>query len=85
MPPRQTAPTSPSLPRLTDLVDTTILIEGNVVDVRVNTQNGGSGNANLVSRTPGYGEPCNLPPAPGNPTPAPTGTQTLLQACRAIP
>lgn len=73
------------LATLTDLVDTTILIEGNVVDVRVNTQNGTTGNSNLVSRTPGYGEPCNLPPTPGNPTPAPTGTQTLLQACRAIP
>jgi DNA-binding beta-propeller fold protein YncE len=73
------------LATLTDLVDTTILIEGNVVDVRVSTQNGTTGNSNTLSRTPGYGEPCNLPPTPGNPTPAPTGTQTLLQACRAIP
>jgi len=33
------------------------------VDVRVTTQNGNSGNANYTSRLPGYGEPCNLPPA----------------------
>jgi YVTN family beta-propeller protein len=74
------------LATLTDLVDTTVLTEGNVVDVRVNTQNGVAGtNSNITSRTPGYGQPCNLPPTPGNPTPAPTGTQTLLEACRAIP
>ena len=72
-------------PSESDLVDTTILVEGNVVDVRVSTQNGVSGNSNVASRTPGYGEPCNMPPTPGNPTPAPTGTQTPLQACRAIP
>lgn len=73
------------LATLTDLVDTTILIEGNVVDVRATTVNGSSGNPNMFSRTPGHGQPCNLPPTPGNPTPAPTGTQTLLQACQAIP
>lgn len=72
-------------PSESDLVDTTVLVEGNVVDVRVSTQNGVSGNSNVSSRTPGYGEPCNVPPTAGNPTPAPTGTQTALQACRAIP
>lgn len=66
------------LATLTDLVDTTVLIEGNVVDVRTTTQNGSSGNAVFTSRTPGYGQPCNLP---GLPTP--TGTQTQLQACQA--
>jgi DNA-binding beta-propeller fold protein YncE len=64
----------------TDLVDTTVLVQGNVVDVRTTTQNGVSGNSNVTSRTPGYGQPCNLP---GIPTP--TGTQTALQACQAIP
>jgi DNA-binding beta-propeller fold protein YncE len=73
------------LATLTDLVDTTILVQGNVVDVRVSTQNGSSGNSNVTSRTPGYGQPCNRPPTSTNPTPAPTGTQTLLQACQAIP
>jgi DNA-binding beta-propeller fold protein YncE len=60
---------SPDTPYLTiirtdlDIVDTAILVEGNVLDVRVSTQNGSSGNANSVSRVPGWGEPCNLPPA----------------------
>ena len=46
-----------------DLVDTTILVEGDVVDVRVNSQNKTTGiNSNITSRAPGYGEPCNLPP-----------------------
>ncbi|MGH9598378.1 MAG: YncE family protein [Terracidiphilus sp.] len=77
---------SPDSPYLTilqttsDLVDTTVLLEGNAVDVRTTTQNGTSGNSNYVSRVPGYGEPCNLPGVP-----TPTGTQTLLQACQAIP
>lgn len=77
---------SPDSPYLTilqttsDLVDTTVLLQGNVVDVRTTTQNGNSGNANVTSRVPGYGEPCNMP---GIPTP--TGSQTLLQACQAMP
>jgi YVTN family beta-propeller protein len=44
-----------------DIVDNTLLLPGNVVDVRVSTQNGKSGNTNNVSRIPGYGQPCNLP------------------------
>ncbi|MDE3149628.1 MAG: hypothetical protein KGL37_09190 [Acidobacteriota bacterium] len=68
------------LSTLTDLVDTTILVQGNVVDVRTTTQNGVSGNGNIISRIPGFGQPCNLPGVP-----APTGTQTSLQACQAIP
>jgi hypothetical protein len=64
---------SPDSPYLTiirtdlDIVDTTVLVEGNIVDVRVTTQNGSQGNTNAVSRVPGYGEPCNLPPTLGNP------------------
>ena len=60
---------SPDSPYLTiirtdqDIVDTTVLVEGNIVDVRVSTQNGLSGNSNDdLSRSPGYGQPCNLPP-----------------------
>jgi YVTN family beta-propeller protein len=77
---------SPDSPYLTilqttsDLVDTTVLLKGNVVDVRTTTQNGNRGNTNVTSRVPGFGEPCNLP---GIPTP--TGTQTALQACQAMP
>ncbi|MGP8174239.1 MAG: YncE family protein [Terracidiphilus sp.] len=79
---------SPNSPYLTilrtdlDIVDTTILVEGNIVDVRVTTQTGTRGNINAISRIPGYGQPCNLPPSL---EPAPTGTQTLLQACQALP
>jgi len=67
-----------------DTVDTTILVEGNVVDVRVTSQNGSSGNAFYVSRTPGYGQPCTLPPTL-------LSNSTLTQAskpwqlCEAIP
>ncbi|MGD0891289.1 MAG: hypothetical protein ABR923_07120 [Terracidiphilus sp.] len=75
----QTGGTSP------DTVDTTILVEGNILDVRVSTQNGVSGNSNTTSRTAGWGEPCTQPPTAANPTPAPTGTQTLLLACQQLP
>jgi DNA-binding beta-propeller fold protein YncE len=70
------------LATLTDLVDTTVLIEGNVVDVRVTTQNGNSGNNNIVSRTPGYGQPCNLPPAQMVST---YGSNYTLKQCQTIP
>ncbi len=52
-----------SSPTVTDLVDTTVLVEGTVVDLRVTTVNGSSGNPNFWSRVPGYGQPCNLPGA----------------------
>ncbi len=49
-----------------DIVDTTLdLSAGNIVDVRVSTQNGVSGNNDYISRIPGYGQPCNLPDLPG--------------------
>ena len=57
---------SPDSPYLTiirtdqDIVDTTVLVQGNVVDVRVSSQSGTAGNANILSRKPGYGQPCNL-------------------------
>jgi DNA-binding beta-propeller fold protein YncE len=77
------SPDSPYLTILTtvtDLVDTTVLVEGNVVDVRVTTQNGSSGNANNVSRRPGYGQPCYLPPSLLGLTPSLT-----LTACNTLP
>lgn len=49
-----------STPTVTDLIDTTVLLEGTAVDVRTTTQNGTSGNALFWSRVPGYGQPCNL-------------------------
>jgi YVTN family beta-propeller protein len=58
------APDSPYLTILRtdqDIVDTTVLVQGNIVDVRVSTQNGSTGNNNNISRKPGYGQPCYLP------------------------
>lgn len=65
---------SPDSPYLTiirtdqDIVDTTVLVQGNIVDVRVSTQNGSTGNANNISRKPGYGQPCYLPGATASAT-----------------
>jgi DNA-binding beta-propeller fold protein YncE len=73
---------SPDSPYLTilrtdlDIVDTTVLVEGNIVDARVTTQNGSSGNSLNVSRRPGYGEPCYLPGA--------SASATLAQ-CQTLP
>jgi DNA-binding beta-propeller fold protein YncE len=59
---------SPDSPYLTiirtdqDIIDTTVLVQGNVVDVRVSTPNASQGNPNVVSRKPGFGQPCYLPP-----------------------
>ena len=59
-----------------DIVDTTVLVEGNIVDVRVTTQNGSSGNANTLSRRPGFGQPCYLPGSANSDT---------LADCRLLP
>ena len=73
---------SPDSPYLTilrtdlDIVDTTILVEGNIVDVRATTQTGSNGNAIVVSRVPGYGEPCYLPGVTA---------QATLAACQKLP
>jgi len=56
-----------------DIVDTTVLIEGNVIDVRPTTQTGTKGNANLSSRLPGAGQPCYVP-----------GTEGSLATCQNI-
>jgi YVTN family beta-propeller protein len=64
-----------------DTVDTTLdLYSGNLVDVRVTTQNGSSGNNNNVSRIPGFGQPCNLPLSAFNPA---TSTSPTLLNCQA--
>jgi hypothetical protein len=56
-----------------DIVDTTVLIEGNLVDVRVSSQNATKGNNNISSRIPGGGQPCYVP-----------GTEGSLVTCQAI-
>jgi YVTN family beta-propeller protein len=59
-----------------DIVDTTILVQGNVVDVRVTTQNGTTGNVNVNSRRPGAGQPCYLPGS---------AAAASLTACQTLP
>jgi YVTN family beta-propeller protein len=56
-----------------DIVDTVVLIQGNIVDVRTTNQNGTRGNANIYSRIPGGGQPCYRP-----------GTEGSLATCQAI-
>lgn len=56
-----------------DIVDTVVLIQGNLVDVRTTNQNGVKGNANIYSRIPGGGQPCYMP-----------GTEGSLATCQAI-
>ena len=60
---------SPDSPYITiirtdqDILSTTVLVQGNALDVRTNSPDTTSANANTVSRLPGAGQPCNLPPA----------------------
>ncbi len=81
-----------SSPSVVDTIGATVQTQANVVDVRTTTQAGQTqsfatyagtlsiSNANFSSRVPGFGQPCNQPGVP-----APTGSQTQLQACQAIP
>ena len=79
---------SPDSPYLTiirtdlDIVDTTVLIQGNIVDVRSSNQNGVSGNSITTSRRPGAGQPCYLPPALMQST---YGTNYTLANCQTMP
>jgi DNA-binding beta-propeller fold protein YncE len=45
-----------------DILSTTVLTQGNAIDVRITSPDGSSGNTNIVSRLPGAGQPCYLPP-----------------------
>jgi YVTN family beta-propeller protein len=73
---------SPDSPYLTivrtdqDIVDTTVLVQGNIVDVRVSTQNATSGNSITTSRRPGAGQPCYLPGA---------AAAASLASCQTLP
>ncbi len=70
---------SPDSPYLTivrtdqDIIDTTVLVQGNVLDVRTSTQTGATGNTVVTSRRPGAGLPCYLPGA---------AAQATLSACQ---
>ena len=46
-----------------DILATTVLVQGNPIDVRVNSPDASSSNPNTVSRMPGAGQPCFLPPS----------------------
>jgi YVTN family beta-propeller protein len=60
-----------------DIADTTILVPGDIVDVRVSTQTGTSGNSNNTSRIPGAGQPCYLPPT--------VDASPTMQECQTLP
>lgn len=76
---------SPDSPYLTiirtdqDIIDATVLVPGNVMDVRVSTQTGTSGNSNTMSRRPGAGQPCYLPGAAAEASLAACQSQTPLE------
>lgn len=75
------APNSPYLTIVnsaTNVIDTSLLVSaGNIIDVRTTTQNGSSTNYQYTTRTPGFGQPCNLPPS--------QVTSDTLSACQALP
>ena len=79
---------SPDSPYLTiirtdqDVVGTTVLVQGNIVDVRVSTQNASLGNNIVTSRRPGGGQPCYLPPAQMIAT---YGANYTLADCQTLP
>jgi DNA-binding beta-propeller fold protein YncE len=63
-----------------DVIDATVLVQGNIIDVRVTTQNGLSGNSNVTSRRPGGGQPCYLPTSVLDPT---NPAALTLQQCES--
>ncbi len=79
---------SPDSPYITiirtdqDIIDTTVLVQGNIVDVRTSNQNGSQGNAIVVSRKPGFGQPCYLPP---HIAPPQQPLRPIRSACSTLP
>jgi YVTN family beta-propeller protein len=63
-----------------DIVGTNVLVSGNAVDVRTTSPDTINNNVNTVSRLPGAGQPCNLPP--GDFTSA--GAAITIQNCRQL-
>lgn len=76
---------SPNSPNVTiirtdqDIIDTSILVQGNALDVRVNSPDTNAANTNLTSRLPGAGQPCYLPPSAFT-----TSTPLSLANCQAL-
>jgi DNA-binding beta-propeller fold protein YncE len=58
---------SPDSPYITvirtdqDIVSTSVLVQGDAIDVRTTSPDGSTGNVNTISRMPGAGQPCFLP------------------------
>jgi hypothetical protein len=46
-----------------DIISTTVLVQGNSLDVRTQSPDATSNNLNIMSRLPGAGQPCYLPPS----------------------
>ena len=44
-----------------DIISTSVLVQGNTVDVRTTSPDASTANLNLISRLPGAGQPCYLP------------------------
>ncbi len=61
-----------------DIVGTSVLVSGNAVDVHTTSPDAINSNQNTVSRIPGAGQPCNLPPADFTST----GAAITIQSCR---
>lgn len=78
---------SPDSPYLTiirtdqDIIDANVLMQGSIIDVRTTTQNGISGNSQVNSRKPGYGEPCYQPLT----TLTPADIQANPASCSTLP
>jgi YVTN family beta-propeller protein len=76
---------SPDSPYLTiirtdqDIIDATVLVQGNIIDARTTTQNGAGGNAQVNSRKPGFGQPCYQPLA------ALPAASITAASCSALP
>jgi DNA-binding beta-propeller fold protein YncE len=76
---------SPNSPYVTiirtdeDIIDTTVLVQGNAIDLRTNTPDGTNPNTNVVSRLPGAGQPCFLPPSAFT-----VSTPVTLANCKAL-
>jgi YVTN family beta-propeller protein len=62
-----------------DIISTTVLVQGNVVDVRTTSPDTSSNNVNLVSRLPAAGQPCFLPPSDFT-----SSTPLTLANCKAL-
>ena len=60
-----------------DIISTSILVQGNAIDVRTTSPDASSSNVNTVSRLPGAGQPCFL--APSTFTPASVSDCQLQQ------